>query len=290
MRSIWRGSISFGLVNIPVRLYSATENRDIRFNSLHRECGSQIRYMKFCPNCEREVEQGELVKGYPINPGEFVVVEDEELESLPVETAKRVDILDFVSLSEIDPIYYERSYYLEPDEGAQKPYFLLRRAMLDSERVAIAKVALRQKESLACVRVYDKVLVMETMLFPDEIRQVERLAGVAAEPQLNEKELDMAIRLVDNLTEPFTPEKYQDEYRQALQELIHAKIQGDETKVAPAAAPAGRVIDLMEALEASLSATSNGSKNGNGASKGTARKGQTKRNGAAKRVKETATR
>lgn len=286
MRSIWRGSISFGLVNIPVRLYSATENRDIRFNSLHRECGSQIRYKKFCPNCEREVEQDELVKGYPLDQGEFVLIEDEELQSLPLETAKRVDILDFVSLTEIDPIYYDRSYYLEPDEGAQKPYFLLRRAMLDSKRVALAKVALRQKESLACVRVYDKVLVMETMLYPDEIRHVDRLAGVAEEPELSEKELDMAVRLVDNLTEPFTPEKYQDHYRQALEELIQAKVKGDEKTLSPAVAPTGRVIDLMEALEASLNATSNG--NGNGAS--ATRSKQTKRTSAAKREKETATR
>lgn len=255
MRSIWRGSISFGLVNIPVRLYSATENRSIRFNTLHRVCGSQIRYKKYCPHCDVDVEQENLVKGYPLDNGRFIIIEDEELRSLPVETARQVNIIDFISLDEIDPVYYDRTYYLEPDEGAEKPYFLLRQAMLDSRKVALAKVALRQKESLACVRVFERALVMETMLYPDEIRPVSQLARIDHQPALSEKELDMAIRLIDQLAEPFNPDKYTDTYREALKALIQSKIEGKEHQTAPALTPADNVIDLMAALEASLHAT-----------------------------------
>lgn len=255
MRSLWKGSISFGLVNIPVRLYAATENRDIRFNTLHRRCGSPIRYKKFCPHCNQDVEQADLIKGYPIESGHYITLEEDELKSLPIETARRVDILDFISLSEIDPVYYERSYYLEPAEGAEKPYFLLREAMLQSQRVAIAKVALRQKESLACVRVYDQILLMETMLYPDEIRSPQRLERIHHVPELDAKELDMAIRLIDNLTEPFNPAKYTDRYREALAALIQSKIEGNEQVPVPAAEPTEGVEDLLAALQASINAT-----------------------------------
>lgn len=255
MRSLWRGSISFGLVNIPVRLYTAVEEKNVRFNLLHRECRTQIKYQKVCPRCGREVSQDEIVRGYPFDRGRYVILEDEDFENLPVQTARQVQILDFADLSEIDPVFYDRSYYIEPDEGAEKPYALLRRAMTETNRVAIAKVAIRSRESLACVRVYNQVLVMETMFYPDEIRSVQRLRGVGQEPPLSEREVSMATQLVENLTEAFDPEKYRDEYREALLSVIERKIQGEAVEPAQAPPVAGKVIDLMEALEASLKAT-----------------------------------
>lgn len=256
MRSMWKGSISFGLVNIPVRLYTATEEKSVRFNFLHQLCRTKIKYQKVCPQCDREVSQDEIVRGYAYDRGRFVVLEDEDFENLPVKTARQVEILDFADLAEIDPVFYDRSYYLEPAEGAEKPYALLRQAMKETGRVAIAKVAIRSRESLACIRVYDQALVMETMFYPDEIRSAQRLAGINETPELSEREVTMATQLVANLTEPFNPEKYRDEYRQALLEVIEKKIQGEA--VEPTAPPpaAGNVIDLMEALEASLKATS----------------------------------
>lgn len=255
MRSIWKGSISFGLVNIPVRLYTATEEKSVRFNLLHGLCRTQIQYRKYCPHCDREVSQDEIVKGYPYDRGRFVILDEDDFENLPVKTARQVEILDFADLAEIDPVYYDRSYYLEPVEGAEKAYALLRRAMADTGRVAIAKVAIRSRESLACVRVYGPALVLETMFFPDEIRSVERLSGIGQAPEPSERELAMAVQLIDNLTVGFHPENYRDEYRQALLAVIERKIQGEV--VEPAAPPpaAGKVIDLMEALEASLRAT-----------------------------------
>lgn len=256
MRSIWRGSIGFGLVNIPVKLYTATEERDVKFNSLHKVCGTQIRYRKHCPSCERNVEQDEIVRGYQYEKGYFVTIDDEELEAIPVKSTRQVEIVDFVDLPEIDPIYYQKSYYLEPESGAEKPYALLRQAMQETNKVAVAKVSIRQKESLACVRVYQRALVLETMHYPDEIRATERLSGIDAEIEINERELDMATKLVENLSEPFNPEKYEDTYRNELLELIQRKIEGQPEKERAPAPAAGKVVDLMEALEASLRATS----------------------------------
>ena len=210
MRSLWKGSISFGLVNIPVRLYTATEEKNVRFNFLHRVCRTPIKYQKVCPHCDREVAQDEIVRGYAYDRGRYVLMEEEDFENLPIQTARQVQILDFADLSEIDPVFYDKSYYLEPDEGAEKPYALLRRAMRETGRVAVAKVAIRSRESLACVRVFNQVLVMETMFYPDEIRSAERLAGIGQEPELSEREVAMATQLVENLTETFNPEKYRE--------------------------------------------------------------------------------
>lgn len=255
MRSIWKGSIGFGLVNIPVRLYTATEEKDVKFNSLHEVCGTQIRYRKHCPTCDRDVEQDEIVRGYQYEKGYFVTIDDEDLEAIPVKTTRQVEIVDFVDLPEIDPIYYQKSYFLEPDAGAEKPYALLREAMQQTNKVAVAKVSIRQRESLACVRVYQRALVLETMHYPDEIRATERLSGIDTEVEISERELDMAIKLVENLSEPFNPEKHQDTYRAELLELIRRKIEGQPEKERAPAPAAGKVIDLMEALEASLRAT-----------------------------------
>lgn len=255
MRSIWKGSISFGLVNIPVKLYAATEEKGVKFNSLHKVCGTQIRYRKHCPTCDVDVEQSDIIRGYSYEPGRFITIEDEDLDNLPVKTARQVEIVDFVALAEIDPIYYQKSYYLEPDVGAEKAYALLRNAMLSTDRVAIAQVAIRHKETLACVRVYDNALVLETMFYRDEIRSIDGLAGLAADPTLGDRELDMAVKLVENLSTPFDPHKYQDDYRNELLKLIQAKIEGRPEAERTAAPGAGKVVDLMEALEASLRST-----------------------------------
>lgn len=257
MRSLWKGSVGFGLVNIPIRLYTATESKSIRFNLLHELCHTPVKYQKICPHCNRELAQGEIVRGFEFEKGRYVILSDEDFEALPVETVRQVQILDFVDLAEIDPIYFDKTYYLEPDEGAQKPYALLRRAMLATGKIAVAKVTIRSRESLACVRVRESTLVMETMFYPDEIRSSEMLSGVTAEPSLTDRELEMAVQLIENLSEPFQPEKYRDAYRDALMERIQQKIEGESVEPA-APAPAGRVIDLMEALEASLKATAKG--------------------------------
>lgn len=254
MRSLWKGSIGFGLVNIPIRLYAATESKSVHFTLVHELCRTPVKYRKVCPRCERELSQEEIVRGFEFEKGRYVVVSDEDLESLAVETVRQVQILEFVDLAEIDPIYFDKSYYLEPDQGAEKPYALLRRAMLEAGKIAVAKVAIRSKESLACVRVMNGVLVMETMFYPDEIRPAQALAGVAAEPPLTGRELDMAKQLIENLSEAFRPDKYRDNYREALLERIRQKVEGGEAGPV-AQPPAGRVIDLMEALEASLRAT-----------------------------------
>jgi len=233
VRSLWKGSISFGLVNIPVRLYAATEEKSVRFNLLHRACRTPIKYQKVCPHCGREVSQDEIVRGYAYDRNRYVLMEEEDFENLPLPTSRQVAILDFVDLSEIDPLYYDKSYYLEPDEGAEKAYALLRRAMREKGRVAIAKVAIRSREALACVRVYGQALVMETMYYPDEIRPAERLDGIAAEPELSEREVAMAVQLIDNLTEPFDPGKYRDHYREALLSAIEKRSRAKGSKPRP---------------------------------------------------------
>ena len=169
MRSLWKGAISFGLVNIPVRMYAATENKSISFNQLHKVCYTPIRYARHCVNCQRQVEQEEIVRGYAYQPDRFVIVEDNELENLPLPTAHTIEIIDFINLSEVDPIFFEKSYYLEPMEGAIKPYALLREAMLNSDKVALAKIALRNKERRCPVRVYLNALSLATMQYPDKV-------------------------------------------------------------------------------------------------------------------------
>lgn len=253
MRSIWKGSISFGLVYIPVRLYAATENRRVSLNMLHRRCGSRIRYLRWCPHCRVEVESEDIVRGYRYGPEQYVIVEDSDLEQLPVPTAKTVLIHNFIEAAEIDPIYYDKTYYLEPMDGGSRAYALLREAMSRSGRVALAQVAVRSRETLACLRVYgDRALAMETMLYPDEVRSVDRLKGLAGDGPVDEDELDLALHLVNRMAGPFQPERFKDNYREALMERIEAKIQGREVTASPAEEP--RVIDLMEALRASVAA------------------------------------
>lgn len=253
MRSLWKGSISFGLVHIPVRLYAATEDRRVSFHLLHRRCGTRVRYLRWCPHCRTELADEELVRAYEYAPDQYVVLGEEDLEGLPLPTLRTVEILDFVALEQIDPIYFERSYYLEPADGGARAYALLREAMRRTRRVAVGRVALRQKEALACLRVFGGepgVLVLATMHYPDEVRPPEALAGVRDPAPVSERELGLAVDLIDHLTAPFEPGRYRDRYREALQERIEAKVRGREVTLPPQ--PEVPVADLLDALRASL--------------------------------------
>lgn len=255
MHTVWKGSISFGLVNIPVKMFTATENKDIRFRQIHEECGTPIRYKKACPNCDREVVEDEIVKGYEYESGKYVIVSKEELASIAPETRKTIEIIDFVNLEQIDPIYFNKTYFLSPHETGDKPYQLLRAAMKKTGKIAIAKVMIRSKESLAAVRIYEDCIVMETIFSPDEVRSVELVPGIQNELKLSDSEMNMAVQLIENLATDFEPEKYSDEYRIRLQELIQAKIKGEDVVTAPDLPELANVVDLMEALQASVEAT-----------------------------------
>ena len=254
MRSIWKGAISFGLVTIPVKLYSATEERDVSFHQVHREDGGRIKYKRVCTVDGEEVSYGDIAKGYDLGGGETVILTDEDLAGLPLKTSRTIDVLQFVPLEQVDPIYFAKSYYLEPDRTGTKPYALLRDALEESGRVALVKIALRQREQLATLRVRDGVFVLETMLWPDEVREAD-FPFLNEEISVRPQELAMAASLIDTLTGDFDPSQYTDGYREALQAVIDAKIAGREV-VAPAEQESGGgdVLDLMAALRASVDA------------------------------------
>ncbi len=276
MRTLWKGAVSFGLVNIPIKMYVATENKDIKFNYLHKECMSPIQYRKFCPHCDREINSEEIVRGYEYQKGSYVVINEEDLEKIPQENTRTIDILDFVDLQQVDPIYFDKSYYLEAAPGGEKAYTLLIEAMSRTNKIAIARVLIRSKQSLAALRVRDRVLVMETIFYPDEIRSPAELNTGVDQERLHENELKMAVSLVENLSTEFEPGKYKDEYRQALWELIEAKIVGKEVATPAPLQDRDNVVDLMEALRASVKlAEENRSKER--ADKAPAKKGRKKR-------------
>jgi DNA end-binding protein Ku len=252
MQALWRGAINFGLISIPVRLFSATEEKTLRFNLLHREDDGRIRNNRTCSVCGKtELTKDDLVRAYEYEKGAYVKFEDEELSNVEIETSHSVEVVHFTPSEEIDPIYYQRSYYLAPDELGIKAYALLRKALVDTDRVAVAKVAIRDKERLATLRVRDNVLVLETMFWPDEIRAA-RFPEVEGDIEVREQELKMAQTLIANLTEDFNPDAFHDRYREALMDAVQQKIEGREI-VAPAAQEeAPQVVDLTEALKRSL--------------------------------------
>jgi DNA end-binding protein Ku len=255
MRSIWTGAINFGMVTIPVKLYSATQQKDVRFHLVHIKDGARIVEKRFCSEEDKEVGWDEIGKGYEASKGNYVVMEREEVEAAAPETTKTIDIGDFVEIEEIDPIYFEKSYFLEPTEVGVKPFNLLRRALEETGRVAVAKVAIRAKERLATLRTYESTLVLETMYWPDEIRSVDDLelpAGKAVAPA--PREVEMARSLIDTLASHFDPDNYKDEFRGALLALVERKMKG-ETRAARRRKPEPKVTDLMEALQASLAAS-----------------------------------
>jgi DNA end-binding protein Ku len=242
------------MVTIPVKLYTATEQKDVRFHLVHKKDGARIVEKRFCSEEDKEVGWDEIAKGYEVSKGEYVVMEREEVEAAGTaqEQARTIDIGDFVEIEEIDPIYFEKSYFLEPTDVGVKPFNLLRRALEETGRVAVAKVAIRSKERLATLRVYDSTMVLETMYWPDEIRSVDQLelpSGKAASPQA--REVDMARTLIESLASHFDPDQYKDEFRGALLDLIERKMKG-ERRSTKRRKPEPKVIDLMEALQASL--------------------------------------
>ena len=248
-RAIWRGVISFGMVSIPIKLLTATDSKDIAFRQLRRDTNTRIRQMRWDPVEECEVAYDEIVKGYEYAKDRYVVLEDEDFEKLPLPSKHTVELTAFVEEAEIDPIHYEKSYYLEPEETGIKPYSLLIRSMQKKGLIAIAKIAIRNKERLCALRPRGDQLILETLLFPDEIREPEAIAVA----EVSDAEYEMAAALIEMLEGPFDPSQYRDEYREALMAIITAKLEGEEvaTPEAPTAQPA---VDLMAALRASVEA------------------------------------
>ncbi|MGI8537779.1 MAG: Ku protein [Mycobacteriales bacterium] len=258
MRSIWKGAISFGLVTIPVKLYSATEAKDVSFHQVRRSDGSRIKYKRVAAVDGEEVAYGDIAKGFELSSGETVVLTDEDFKDLPLTTSRAIDVLQFVPLEQLDPIFFEKSYYLEPDKTGTKPYVLLRDALEQSGRVAVVKVALRNRESLAALRVRDGVFVLETMLWPDEVRTPD-FGFLDEDVDVRPQELAMAGSLIETLTGDFDASQYKDSYREALQAVIEAKVEGREVVQPSGEQPtSGTVVDLMAALRASVEAAKKG--------------------------------
>jgi DNA end-binding protein Ku len=252
-RAMWKGAISFGLVSVPVGLYTATEEKSLRFNQLHDEDFGRIKMQRVCSKCGEMVDFEHIVKGYEYEKDKYVILTDEDFDAVPVESTRAIDIVQFVDLADIDPVYFQKSYYLVPEETGLKAYTLLRRAMQEDGRVAIAKVAFRDKEHLAALRFKDNVFVLETMFWPDEIRAAD-FEILDKQVEVRENEVQMAKSLIDNLTDAFKPEEFRDEYREALLEIVEKKAAGEEIEVVPEPEPT-KVVDLMEALKASVEAT-----------------------------------
>jgi DNA end-binding protein Ku len=262
-RAIWSGAISFGLVNIPVKLYSAVSRKTVRFHQLDGEDNQRIQQKRVNPRTGEEVPYENLVKGYEIGPDRYVVITPEELDGLAPEKTRTIEIEDFVDLDEIDPIFYDHPYYLVPDKGAEKAYRLLLDAMKAANKVAIARVVIRSKENLVAIRPRDDVLTMETLLFGDEVIEPDKLDGVpeaADTKKTSKRELDMAQQLIDSLSADFDPDKYRDEYRDRVLDMIERKAQGEEVVVEAPAEEPKKVPDLMAALEASIAQSKGQSK------------------------------
>lgn len=255
MHTVWKGAISFGLVHVPVKMFTATEDKDVHLRYIHKNCGTPISYTRSCPHCVKEVVWEEISRGYEYEKGRFVLFESEELEAIKPENTRTIQILDFVDLTEIDPLYFEKPYYLSPDQAGSGAYNLLLEAMRQSGKIGIAKIAIRSKSSLAAIRALNNCICMETMHFPDEIRSLQQVPNLPQQANVNDRELTMARMLIDQLSAPFEPEKYTDDYRIALTEAIQRKITGQGVDVVTApAAERTNVIDLMAALQASLEA------------------------------------
>jgi DNA end-binding protein Ku len=257
-RAIWSGSISFGLVNVPVKMTTAVSQKDVRFHQLHAADNARIQQKRFCSVEGEEVAYEEIVKGYEIAPGQYVVIAPEELAALDPVATHTIDIEEFVDLEQIDPIYFDHPYYLVPDARAAKPYALLSRSMERSGKVAIARMVLRTKQYLTAIRAKDGALVMATLLYADEVLPIEELDVPGIEVELSEKELQMAEQLIESLSEKFDPEKFHDTYREKVMELIEQKAEGQEITVQPVSEAPTPVVDLMAALEASLAAAKSG--------------------------------
>jgi DNA end-binding protein Ku len=251
MRPLWSGTVSFGLVSVPVRMVSATESKELRFHFLDKRDLQPIGYDKVRKDTGESVEPDQIVRGFEVDKDRFVELTDEDIDRLDVELTRTIDICDFVDLDEIDPIYFRKAYYLLPQEGAEKPYRLLVRALDETGKVAIAKVVIRNKQHLAAVRAYEGALVLETMYYADEVRKPEQADGKVT---IRKPEVEMAKSLVENLSAPFDPSKYDDTYRKELLELLRAKAKGQKLPE-PKEEEGGEVVDLMAALRESVEKT-----------------------------------
>jgi DNA end-binding protein Ku len=253
-RAIWSGAISFGLVNVPIKLFTATSQKDVRFHQLHDKDGARIQQKRVCSKDGEEVPMEHIVKGYEVSRDTYVVITPEELDALDPKASRTIDILDFVDLDEIDPVYFDSTYYMVPEKGAAKAYALLLEAMRKSKKVAIARVVLRQKQHLVALRPLANALSMQTMLYADEVVGVDTLEGLPEDVEVTDRELAMAQQLIDSLADDFKPEQYRDDYRERVLDLIERKAEGQEIVVGEEEEETAPVVDLMAALEASLAA------------------------------------
>jgi DNA end-binding protein Ku len=254
MRTIWNGSISFGLVNIPIGLALATQRSDIAFRTLHRECGTPIKQKRYCPFHERDVEADELVKGWEVAKGEFVMVEEEDLEAIAVQRSQSIEILRFVKLEDVDPVYFDRTYYLAPasSEAQRRPYVLLLEAMKETGMAAVGKFVLWGKENLSLIRPHGDTLALETLFFAEDVRSRAEVEEMVAETAVKEPELELARQVIDSLAGEWDPEDFENEYRRELRAMLEAKLEGREIK-RPEPVPEAPVVDLMDALRKSVS-------------------------------------
>jgi len=251
-RAIWSGAINFGLVSVPVKMYTAVKPKEIAFHQVDEKSGARIRYKRVSEKTGREVPYEQIAKGYEVSDDEYVVIEPKELEEIAPEATHTIDIEDFVELEQIDPIYYQTTYFLSPDTGGDKAYTLLLKAMKDSEKIAIGRVVIRTKEYLAAIRPYDRALALETMYFPDEIIADSSIPGLPKQQRVADRELKMAKQLIDSLSTDFDADKYHDEYRKRVQSLIKKKAKGETITIHEEAKETPKVVDLIEALKASV--------------------------------------
>ena len=255
MRAIWKGAVSFGLVSVPVKLYAATENHDISFRQVHAKDGGRIKYKRVCSIDGEEVEYADIAKGYEADDGQMVVLDDSDLAELPSSSSREISVEKFVPSEQIDPMFLEKSYYLEPDKAAAKPYALLREAIREADRMAVCTVSLRNRMTTAVLRVRDDVLVLQTMMWPDEVRKPDFSTLSATEDAAKPQELKMAQMLVETLAGDYDPSEYEDDYATAVEALVKAKLEGGEVKHAPQEEPkTGEVVDLLAALQRSVDA------------------------------------
>ena len=253
MRASWSGMISFGLVNIPIKLYPATRSRDINFNQLHKDDNGRVRYDKVCKVCGNVLGKDDIIKGYEFRKGQYVTITEEELASVDVKSSKTVEITDFVDADQVDALEFERAYYIGPGENGERAYVLLRQALSDQKQMAIGKITISSREKLAGIRLSGNALVLETMYFNNEINKPEGMDIPAADYEISSSELDLAKVLIEHMSAPFEPDRYHDEYEAALKNMIQAKIDGEQV-AAPPEPQATNVVDIMAALKASLEA------------------------------------
>ncbi|CAN5165741.1 Ku protein [soil metagenome] len=255
MRSMWKGAVSFGLVSVPVKLYAATESHDISFRQVHAKDGGRIKYQRVCSVDGEEVPYADIAKGYETDDGQMVILDDEDFADLPASSSREISVEKFVPSEQIEPMWLEKSYYLEPDKAAAKPYALLREALKEADRVAVVTVSLRTRMTTAVLRVRDDVIVMQTMMWPDEIRKAEFSGLDAADLDVKPQELKMAQMLVETLAGDYDPDDFEDDYRIALESLVKAKLEGGEVAQVDQPKPSGgEVVDLLAALQKSVAA------------------------------------